>query len=391
MGYKIGIDASRNHSGGARAHLIGIISQMQPMDFGIEEVHLWSYEKLLDQLPEFPWLIKHCPPETEMSMIKQLWWQFKDLPNEIKRQGCDVLLNTTGSTVCRFSPCVTMSRDMLSFERREIGRYEIGRDWLRLFFLRFIRIRAFKHATGVLFLTNYAADVIQTWTGKVKNYRVIPHGIGNNFKENQPDSIFPINGERNIRCVYVSNVARYKHQWNVASAISILYEKNYEVELTLIGGGKGPGQKRLEDVLKEVDPNQTYIKQLSFIQHEKIPAVLAKTDIFIFASSCENMPNTLVEAMACGIPIACSNLGPMPEVLQDGGEYFDPENIASITEAVETLILDEEKRIHSAQRSKELSESYSWNRCSNETLNYLKDIILQKDKQPEIKKTTSSI
>ena len=35
------------------------------------------------------------------------------------------------------------------------------------------------------------------------------------------------------------------------------------------------------------------------------------------------MPNTLVEAMASGLPIACSDRGPMPEVLGDGGVLFD--------------------------------------------------------------------
>ena len=45
----------------------------------------------------------------------------------------------------------------------------------------------------------------------------------------------------------------------------------------------------------------------------------------IFASSCESSSCVLIENMASGLPIACSNRGPMPEVLKDGGVYFDPE------------------------------------------------------------------
>ena len=59
-------------------------------------------------------------------------------------------------------------------------------------------------------------------------------------------------------------------------------------------------------------------------------AVLKRAHLFVFASSCENMPNTLVEAMASGLPIACSDRGPMPEILRDGGTYFDPENEVTI-------------------------------------------------------------
>ena len=68
-----------------------------------------------------------------------------------------------------------------------------------------------------------------------------------------------------------------------------------------------------------------------------MPEYLSKSNIFIFASSCENMPITLIEGMASGLPIACSDRGPMPEVLQDGGVYFNPEDCKSIVFAIEKL------------------------------------------------------
>jgi len=46
--------------------------------------------------------------------------------------------------------------------------------------------------------------------------------------------------------------------------------------------------------------------------------------------------NILVEAMASGLPIACSNRGPMPEVLGDAGVYFDPEDPHDIARALRT-------------------------------------------------------
>jgi hypothetical protein len=55
---KLGIDASRNRSGGAVAHMIGLISAAEPERSGIEEVHVWSYAKLLQALPNRPWLMR---------------------------------------------------------------------------------------------------------------------------------------------------------------------------------------------------------------------------------------------------------------------------------------------------------------------------------------------
>jgi glycosyltransferase involved in cell wall biosynthesis len=55
------------------------------------------------------------------------------------------------------------------------------------------------------------------------------------------------------------------------------------------------------------------------------------------------MPNILLEAMAAGLPIACSNRGPMPEVLGTAGLYFNPENPAEIACAIRTVI-DEQRQ-----------------------------------------------
>jgi glycosyltransferase involved in cell wall biosynthesis len=92
----------------------------------------------------------------------------------------------------------------------------------------------------------------------------------------------------------------------------------------------------------------------------------------VFASSCENMPNTLVEGMASGLPIACSNRGPMPEILQDGGVYFNPESANSIAAAIEELLVNDDRRTSIARRARELAAQYSWQRCAEETWEFLR-------------------
>ena len=85
------------------------------------------------------------------------------------------------------------------------------------------------------------------------------------------------------------------------------------------------------------DPREefTFLHQFAT---EDILNWLKNSDLFVFASSCENMPNTLLEAMSTGLPIACSFRGPMIEVLKDGGLYFNPEEPSSIEFAISELI-----------------------------------------------------
>lgn len=105
-----------------------------------------------------------------------------------------------------------------------------------------------------------------------------------------------------------------------------------------------------------------------------MPKYIKDSDVFIFASSCENMPNTLIEGMSSGLPIVCSNRGPMPEVLQNGGIYFDPENSRDIADAIEKMILDKELRLSLKERSFQLSNNYSWKRCAKETFTFLIEV-----------------
>jgi len=367
----VGIDASRSRSGGATAHLIGILKESNPTEFGIVKLHIWSYKKHLNNLPDYEWIIKHNPPELENSLLIQLWWQYFKFPKELKRAQCDIVLNLDAGSICPFHPSITMSRDMLSFEEGEMKRFNLGFSKLRLLVLKYVQIYSLKRSDGAVFLTKYASEIIQKYTGKLKNYKLIPHGVSNSFKQETDGGNWNNDERGEIKCLYVSNVALYKHQWEVVKAISILRKKNYAVSILFAGGGTGPAQKKFELELNIVDPDRNFTTQIEFVNHNEVPRLLSETDIFIFASSCENMPNTLLEAMSGGLPIACSNRGPMPEVLLDGGEYFNPEDAMSIADAIETLLKEKELRIRKATKAKLLAEQYSWERCGKETWEYL--------------------
>ena len=68
----------------------------------------------------------------------------------------------------------------------------------------------------------------------------------------------------------------------------------------------------------------------------------------------------------------------MPEILEDGGVYFHPEDIDSIVIAIEQLILNPELRRKNEVKAKELSDQYSWSRCSNETFSFLSEVANKK-------------
>ena len=149
--------------------------------------------------------------------------------------GCQILLNTSAGSICLFRPAVVMSRDMLSYETGEIDRYR-GMAWLRLIALRHVQNYALRRADGVIFLTKYAANAIQRYTGNLRRAVVIPHGVSDSFRGVGRGSVWPAS-DQPIQCLYVSNLAPYKHQWHVVRAVSYLRDMGFNVMLTFVGVG----------------------------------------------------------------------------------------------------------------------------------------------------------
>jgi glycosyltransferase involved in cell wall biosynthesis len=370
----IAIDASRNRSGGAKAHLIGILSNLDPEKHGIDKIHIWSFKTLLDQLPDFPWLIKHNPKSLERSLFEQLLWQAFSLRAEVNAVKCDILFSTDASSLCRFSPMVVLSQDMLSYEPGVMQSYGYGFNRLRLELILILQNLAFHRASGVIFLTRYSGKVIQKSCGPIANVAYVPHGVDNIFAnsllslQKWPEVI-----DEPIRCIYISNADRYKYQWNVVKAVYMLRARGYKMELTLVGGGSGYGQNLLNSTVANLDKNGSFVQQLEFTPHGLLPELISRSNIFIFASSCENMPVTLIEGMSMGLPIACSNRGPMPEILVNGGVYFDPEDESSIAISLEKIISTPSLRIQMSAVAKNLAREYSWTRCADETFKFITD------------------
>ena len=75
--------------------------------------------------------------------------------------------------------------------------------------------------------------------------------------------------------------------------------------------------------------------------------------------------------MAAGLPMACSHIGPMPEILGDAGIYFDPEDANSIARALRELIESPNLWAQLAQAAFDRAQAFSWKRCADETFGFL--------------------
>ena len=374
MNIRLGIDASRSRSGGAQAHLIGIISQFDKSKHNIKEIHVWAFKELLNRLPNRPWLIKHNPVSLEKGLLSQLIWQRNGLKKELKAMDCDILFSHGASSLCSFQPMVALSQDMLSYEPGVMKYFGYGRARVRLILILLLQNLTFRRAAGVIFLSKYAGEIIQNSCGRLKNICYVPHGVDEIFNVQKLSDKTLSNDKKEVECIYVSNFDMYKHQWVVIEAVSGLRDSGYNIKLKLVGGGKGKARHLINKAINRFSKKGNFVEILEFTSHNKIPKLLAESDVFVFASSCENLPITLIEGMKLGLPIASSNRGPMPEVLRNGGIYFDPEDHISIQSAIKKILDDKDLRLSISRKAKSYAAKYNWSKCSQHTFKYISKV-----------------
>ena len=376
----IGIDATNLRSGGGVTHLVELLRAARPDAQGIERVVVWGGQSTLNALDDHPWIDRRNPRALDKGLIERTLWQRYSLSQVVRDEGCDVLFVPGGSYAGNFYPVVTMSRNLLPFEMQELRRYGASIFTLKMLLLRLTQSRSYRTASGLIFLTDYARQVVSGVTGRLHGKTcTIPHGLNSRFNQapKLQRAIADYDDANPYRVLYVSIIDQYKHQWYVVEAIAALRMQGLPIVLDLVGPAYPPALTRLNEVIDRLDADRAWVHYHGTIPFNELHLRYAQADLGLFASSCENMPNILLETMASGLPIACSNRGPMPEVLGDGGLYFDPEKPEDVTRALREMIESPHLRAELAQVSHQRSHQYSWQRCADETFSFLAAVARQ--------------
>ncbi len=117
------------------------------------------------------------------------------------------------------------------------------------------------------------------------------------------------------------------------------------------------------------------VRFLGPVAERDLPALYSAATLFIFPSLYEGFGLPVLEAMACGTPVACSNTPSLTEVAGDAALLFDPHSVTEIRDAMAELIEDGVQRARRAEQGLARARRYSWQATAAATLRCYREML----------------
>ncbi len=161
--------------------------------------------------------------------------------------------------------------------------------------------------------------------------------------------------------LYVGSNKPHKNLTRLVEAWARITE--YGIRNTLVLAG--PWDPRYpEPRLRAEQLGVENIRWLGPVPEADLPALYSAATLFVFPSLYEGFGLPVLEAMACGTPVACSSTSSLPEVVGDAALTFDPTDVAAIADALSCLLADSDLRTHLREPGLRRAARFSWKRTA---------------------------
>ncbi|HVT93688.1 MAG TPA: glycosyltransferase family 1 protein [Bryobacteraceae bacterium] len=118
----------------------------------------------------------------------------------------------------------------------------------------------------------------------------------------------------------------------------------------------------------KASPVRNRVHFTGFVSDDDLVQLYGACDLFVFPSFYEGFGLPILEAMACGRAVACSNSSAIPEVADSSALLFSPESRPEMTRAILDLLLDPELRARMERLGLARAAQFSWERTARATL-----------------------
>ena len=211
-------------------------------------------------------------------------------------------------------------------------------------------------------------DLVAAYNLPPEKITVVHEAAAPRFQPQPPDTVAAVRARYHLPDRYLLFVGTIEPRKNLArllSGLEAIHADGLTDGLVIVG-------KRgwlYDDFFSRLEqsPARAAVILPGYVPDEDLPAIYAGAQALVLPSLYEGFGLPVLEAMACGTPVTCSDTSSLPEIAGDAALHFDPDSVESLTDALRHLLSDTDLRAALRQRGFEQAAKFSWDRVAAET------------------------
>lgn len=298
------------------------------------------------------------------------WWDQIALPRVLRRDRVEVFLSTyyKGPLV---APCPTVVTIHDVYFIGYPGRHRPVYDAMLTGAAR-LYARA---AASVITDSEHSKRAIVARLGvAAEKIHVIPLTVGPEFR---PASLSPAAQERyrlpSSYILYVGNFKPHKNLPRLLHAYAKLPGALRRTYPLVLAGGAGGGSDTLQALASTLGIAD-HVRFPGRIDDDDLPGLYSRSTLLVLPSMDEGFGLPVLEAMTCGTPVVAANRGALPEVVGDAGVLVDPESEDGLTQAITTVLTEDDRRSVLRHRGLQQAARFTAERTTGRVLDLLADV-----------------
>jgi glycosyltransferase involved in cell wall biosynthesis len=291
----------------------------------------------------------------------RILWEQTGLLASMTRNRLDVLLNPGfTSPLLALLPSVTVFHDMQHKRHPEFFRRRDLPFWRLLLWLA-----AHQSERLIAVSRNTKRDMLHYYRIPARKVRAIPHGVDPAFFH--IGRARPATPQKLILTVSTSHP--HKNLGRLVRVFSRFRQSHPGYRLT-IAGLNGLQGGELQHLIRELGVTDC-VRLTGWIPREELYQLFTQASAFIYPSRFEGFGMPVLEALAAALPMACSNIAPVADIVGDAALLFDPDDEHAIQAAMGRLVYDVELRQRLSAAGPARASRFPWRRTAKATLNVL--------------------
>jgi glycosyltransferase involved in cell wall biosynthesis len=309
---------------------------------------------------------------------RRILWEQISLPKLLRNNKIDVLFSPGPSVPLRCPcPAVIAIRNMEPYCKHVWPMVPLS-ERLRYSYLRWSTQKALRRTHRVILVSEATRSILLEYHElQPERTVVIHHGRDPSFHPIPKTEALTYArdwfGLKDPFILYVSKTRPYKNHIQLVKAFALVRSRwGREEHLVIAGEKQEPYFSKIIHCVENLKLSD-YVHFLGDIPYELLPILYNACEVFVFTSTCEACPNIVIEAMACGLPMAVSDIPVIREFGVDAVMYFDPFDSISIANTLNELLINMELRSDLSKKALRRAQDFSWPHTAERTLEVIRE------------------